>query len=268
MPELPEVETIRQQIERSYLHATIARVEAKPVRIFQNVSSSWFSKTLKGKKITAVHRYGKFMYWKVGTVFPVFHLGMSGIFINDTSLSLYPQHIHISFYFGDGRTLHFQDVRKFSKIFLYDQPPNFSELGIDPLSKNFTLNNFQKLLTLKKMAIKNLLMDQRMIAGIGNIYASEILFRSRIHPLRPANSLTLEEIGDLFKNIRAVLSDAIDHFGTSYTAYRTVEGERGENQNFLTVYQKTKEPCLYCGRPIEKMMVNSRSTFYCPICQK
>lgn len=268
MPELPEVETIRQQIQQSYLHATIAYVKAQPVRIFQNVSPSRFSRALKDKKIMAVQRYGKLMYWKVEKVFPVFHLGMSGIFISDTSLSLYPQHIHISFYFDDGRTLHFQDVRKFSKIFLYHQPPSFFELGIDPLSKNFTLNNFKKLLTLKKMAIKNLLMDQHIIAGIGNIYANEILFRSRIHPLRPANSLTLEEISDLFKNIRAVLSDAIDHFGTSYTAYRTIEGERGENQNFLNVYQKTTEPCLYCGRPIQKMIVNSRSTFYCPICQK
>jgi formamidopyrimidine-DNA glycosylase len=193
---------------------------------------------------------------------------MSGIFLNDRSLSLYPQHIHLSFNFQDGRSLHFQDVRKFSKVFLYSVPPSFPELGIDPLGENFTLNNFKKLLTLRKIAIKNLLMDQQLIAGIGNIYANEILFQSKINPQRQGDTLSTTEKIRLFNSICLILTEAIDHFGTTYTAYRTVEGEAGENQDFLKVYQKAGEPCSQCGNQIKKIVLNSRSTFYCPKCQQ
>jgi formamidopyrimidine-DNA glycosylase len=268
MPELPEVETVRRQIQQEYLQAGIIRVKTHPARIFKNISPAQFSRALQGNKILAVERVGKFMYWKVGQVYPAFHLGMSGIFISDRSLSLYPQHIHVSFYFQDGRTLHFQDVRKFSKIFLFSAPPAFPELGVDPLRENFTLNNFKKLLTSRKIAVKNLLMDQRMIAGIGNIYANEILFLSRIHPQRQSDTLKNSEIGRLFKTIPKVLTGAIKHFGTTYTAYRTVQGEPGDNQNFLKVYQKAGEPCSRCRNLIQKSVLNSRSTFYCPECQR
>ena len=268
MPELPEVETVRRQIQQGYLQARIVRVKTQPVRIFKNITPAQFSRALEGKKILAVERVGKFMYWKVGKVYPAFHLGMSGIFISDRSLSLYPQHIHVSFYFQDGRTLHFQDVRKFSKIFLFSTPPAFPELGVDPLRENFTLNNFKKLLTSRKIAVKNLLMDQRMIAGIGNIYASEILFLSGIHPQRQCDTLKNSETGRLFRTIPKVLSRAIKHFGTTYTAYRTVQGEPGDNQNFLKVYQKAGEPCSGCRNLIQKSVLNSRSTFYCPKCQR
>ena len=268
MPELPEVETVRRQIEQGYLQARIIRVKIRPARIFKNITPSHFARALEGNKILAVERYGKFMYWKVGKVYPVFHLGMSGIFISDQALSLYPQHIHVSFYFQDGRSLHFQDVRKFSKIFLFSAPPAFPELGIDPLQENFTLNNFKKLLTLRKITIKNLLMDQKMIAGIGNIYANEILFLSKIHPQRRGDTLKNSEMVRLFKTIPLILTGAIKHFGTTYTAYRTVEGEPGDNQNFLKVYQKAGEPCSRCRNLIQKRVLNSRSTFYCPKCQK
>ncbi|RQW02946.1 MAG: hypothetical protein EH225_07745, partial [Calditrichaeota bacterium] len=182
MPELPEVETIARQISNGYAGKRIEAINAVPGIIFQNISAHDYQLALKGKILSCVERYGKFMIWNVGNLFPVFHLGMSGIFISDKSHSLYPHHIHIEYHFEDGTHLYFQDVRKFSKIILYHQRPSFDHLGIDPTHKNFTLNNFRKLLTLKKATLKSLLMNQAVLAGIGNIYASEILFDCGIHP--------------------------------------------------------------------------------------
>ncbi len=267
MPELPEVETVARQIRRGYLNRTIRKVDAKPSIIFQNVPAPEFAQRLAGKRLRTVNRYGKFLYWELEDAVPVFHLGMSGIFLKDASRSLYPQHIHLRFQFEDGVNLYFQDVRKFGKIYLYDRPPAFDNLGPDPTDENFTLNTFRKLLNLKTMNVKTFLMDQKQIAGIGNIYANEALFDSRIHPLRPVNEIRAGEAEHLFRSIRKILAAAIENFGTSYTAYRTVEGETGENQNFLKVYQRFGQPCPRCGTAIEKIVLNSRSTFFCPVCQ-
>ncbi len=268
MPELPEVETIVRQIAARYLSARIIEVTANPVIIFQNITAAAFKQSLEGKTLLKVERYGKFMYWTVDDVYPVYHLGMSGIFISDSATSLYPRHIHIHFRFSDGLQLFFQDVRKFSKIYLYRQIPNFAHLGPDPTQENFTLNNFKKLLHLRKLVLKSFLMDQRVLAGIGNIYASEILFDAGLRPARNTQSLTEREIKTLYHSIKKILKLATERFGTTYSAYRTVEGINGENQNFLKVYQRYGESCMRCGTPIEKTVINSRSTFFCKKCQK
>ena len=268
MPELPEVETIARQIRKQYLGGQLKKVSAKRSIIFQNIEASQFAAALQGKRLLEVKRYGKFMYWKVDDVYPVFHLGMSGIFIGEKSRSLYPKHIHISIKFEDRSTLYFQDVRKFGKISLYKEPPAFPQLGIDVSSEEFTLNNFKKLLNLTNVTIKSLLMDQGRLAGIGNIYANEILFDAGLHPTRPAGSLSKGEIQRLYQSIRKIIQMAIERFGTTYTAYLTVEGTAGENQEFLKVYQKNGESCPVCGSTIDKMILNSRSTFFCKKCQK
>lgn len=268
MPELPEVETIARQIRAHYLNARIARIEARPARIFQNVTAGEFAQRLQGKTLRAVDRHGKLMVWQVDDLYPVFHLGMSGIFIADRRFSRYPGHIHISFYFEGGRELHYQDTRKFGKVFLYRQKPDFDGLGMDPTKENFTLNKLKELLHLKSVNIKTFLMDQHLIAGIGNIYASEILFEAGISPFRPANRITDAEARNLFRAIRGILTAAIDRFGTTYSAYRTVEGGSGENQNFLKVYHRSGQPCPRCGAPVLKARLNNRSTFYCANCQK
>ncbi len=267
MPELPEVETIVRQLRKFYLNKRIVSITAKPVILFKNVSSLEFEEALHGKLIERIDRHGKFMFWKVEDLYIVFHLGMSGIFIRDVAASLYPQHIHVSFTFADQSNLYFQDVRKFGKIELHSQQPDFAHLGIDPTKQNFTLINLKKLLNLKKMNIKSFLMDQRIIAGIGNIYANEILFFSGINPYRIASTLEEEEIEKLYRMIKKILTDAIKKFGTSYTAYRTIEGIEGDNQNFLKVYQKMGTPCPQCGQELKKVVQNSRSTFYCAKCQ-
>ena len=268
MPELPEVETIARQLKKHYLGKVITEVKAKPARIFINCKPKEFSGLLVNKKLKSIDRYGKFMIWQVDGIFPVFHLGMSGIFIQEKKKTLYPKHIHVSFKFADNSSLYFQDVRKFGKIFLYKKRPKFSDLGPDPLAENFTLNNFRKLLNLSGVGIKSFLMDQHRVAGIGNIYANEALYLAGINPFRPANSIKPKESEKLYQAIRFVLEEAISHFGTTYTAYQTVEGNNGENQNFLKVYQKENEPCERCGGKISKVLINNRSTFYCKKCQK
>jgi formamidopyrimidine-DNA glycosylase len=268
MPELPEVETIARQIRKQYLGGRLKWISAQQSIIFQNIDASRFIEALQGKRLLEVSRYGKFMYWQVDDVYPVFHLGMSGIFISQKSRSLYPEHIHISITFEDNSTLFFQDVRKFSKISLYKEPPKFPHVGIDVTTEEFTLNNFKKLLNLTNVATKSILMDQRRIAGIGNIYANEILFDAGIHPTRPAGGLSQGEIQRLYQSVHKIIQTAIERFGTSYTAYLTVEGTAGENQNFLKVYQKNGESCPLCGGTIAKIILNSRSTFFCKKCQK
>jgi formamidopyrimidine-DNA glycosylase len=193
---------------------------------------------------------------------------MSGIFLKNIADSKYPQHIHVRFYFASGKELHFQDVRKFSKIWLFKELPQFPNLGIDPTTRKFTLNNFRKLLNLKQMNVKSFLMNQSILAGIGNIYANEILFNSGISPLRKLSQLSEKEISKLYDSIKFILREATDKFGTSYSAYRTVNGTEGSNQHFLKVYQRAKQKCFKCKSNIEKIIIGSRSTFYCPNCQR
>lgn len=268
MPELPEVETIRRQLLHTYKGGLITQLGAKKVRIFQNCTPTEFTTRLTGKKIIDIKRYGKFCIFVCEDVFPVFHLGMSGIFLKDKKDSRYPQHIHVQFYFDSGKELHFQDVRKFSKIWLFNEQPKFPGLGIDPTTRKFTLNNFQELLNLKQMNIKSFLMNQRNIAGIGNIYANEILFNAGISPLRKLNKLTKQESLKLYNSVKFIIKEATGKFGTSYSAYRTISGDQGRNQHFLRVYQRYKQKCFKCNTVIEKVVIESRSTFYCPNCQK
>ncbi|GAB4335029.1 MAG: DNA-formamidopyrimidine glycosylase [Calditrichia bacterium] len=268
MPELPEVETIARAIRERYLGKEILRVFAWESRIYKDINANEFASRLSGRRINAVHRVGKYLYFDCGDCYPIFHLGMSGIFLQSRTQSKYPQHIHLEIHFKDGSELCFQDVRKFGKIKLSYHPPQFPELGVEPLSEEFTLHKFSKMLNLKAVRIKNFLMDQSRVAGIGNIYASEALFRAGIHPLRESNSLNREESEKLYLSIREVLREAIERFGTTYSAYRTVTGETGENQNFLNVYQRNGLPCPVCGSEIQKIIVNSRSTFFCENCQR
>jgi formamidopyrimidine-DNA glycosylase len=268
MPELPEVETIARQIREAYLGKCLRKVVARPVRIFQNIAPEAFARQLTGGCLKRVERYGKWLYWQVDGLYPVFHLGMSGIFLQRKEDSRHPEHIHLEFHFDDGSQLFFQDARKFGKIYLYHQPPQWQRLGLDPTKENFTLNKFKELLHLKGVRIKSLLMDQQVIAGIGNIYASEILFRAGISPFRPARQVSDQEAERLYHAIQTVLQEAIERFGTTYSAYRPVDGTTGSNQHFLKVYHREGEPCPVCGTPIRKAIIDNRSTFYCERCQR
>jgi len=268
MPELPEVETIRRQLQRYYQGEQIQRLKVHTPALLKNLSPEALAQALTGKTIRDFHRRGKFLIFEIDHQQLVFHLGMSGIFVQEVGQSRYPRHIHLTFAFKSGKQLHYQDVRKFGGLWWYNTPHHFAELGIEPLSQNFTLNKFKELLHLRRMNIKRLLMEQSIIAGIGNIYANEMLFLAKISPLRRSDTLSDAEVQRLHQAIQTVLNAAIERFGTTYSAYRTVEGQSGENQKFLQVYHRQGQPCLWCGRLIQKIVLNNRSTFYCPECQK
>jgi formamidopyrimidine-DNA glycosylase len=273
MPELPEVETIRRQLIPLYQGEIIRKVNLKTPSLLKNGTVKNFQRDLAGKLLVDFLRRGKFLrgkflIFRCEDVFPVFHLGMSGIFLQNKAESRYPQHIHLEMRFESGKGLYFQDVRKFGNIRLYKEKPHFPELGIEPFSEELTPEKMAEMLRSKKMNIKQFLMNQANIAGIGNIYASEILFEAFISPLRRTNELNEEESAALHRATGSVLTASIEKFGTTYSAYRTVAGTAGENQHFLKVYQRAGEGCYRCGSIIQKMVLGSRSTFYCGGCQK
>lgn len=268
MPELPEVETIRRQLLPLYRGKEIADVRLKTPQLLKNCEPAFFSDALRGQTIENMSRKGKFLIVECSHAFPVFHLGMSGIFLKDPAESRYPQHIHLDIDFTDGSALYFQDMRKFGKIWLYQDYPALPNLGIDPISEALSEVQLKEFLGKRSIGMKNFLMNQKPITGIGNIYASEILFRAGISPYRRTDEVNAGEVKALHESIHTILEDAIDRFGTTYSAYRTVEGESGSNQNFLKVYQREGLPCTKCGSSILKSVIGSRSTFFCDNCQQ
>ncbi len=267
MPELPEVETIRRQLLPIYKNEILEKIDFRYAGLLKNATPDDVRTALEGKPLQDIDRFGKFLLFRFPEHHLVVHLGMSGVFIKDVAQSRYPQHIHVVFHFSANKHLYYQDFRKFGKMWLYGSRVDFSQYGVDPFSPEFTLKKLRELLHLTRRNIKVFLMDQHQIAGIGNIYANEILFEARISPFKRTDELTPEQETALFRSIRAVLERAIQRFGTTYSAYRTVEGESGENQHFLKVYHRAEQPCVRCGTPIEKTTLGSRSTFYCPTCQ-
>lgn len=268
MPELPEVETIRRQLLPLYRGKTFQKVLVKSPVLLQNCDADFFSNALSGQKLNNLGRVGKFLILECDACYPVFHLGMSGIFLKDKSESKYPQHIHVEMQFDDGAMLYFQDMRKFGKIWLYKDYPELPTLGLDPINEELTIAQLAAFLEGRNTSIKQFLMNQKPIAGIGNIYASEILFDAAILPQRKADSLMDAEITRLHTAIHKILHAAIDRFGTTYDAYRTVNGESGRNQHFLKVYQRAGQPCVSCGSGILKKVMGNRSTFFCNNCQQ
>ncbi len=177
----------------------------------------------------------------------------------------------VCFYFADGRYLLFTDPRKFGRIELWPRELEreaLKGLGPDPLDEGFTVEQLIEALAARKSTIKQALLTQEVIAGLGNIYADEVLFYAAIHPLRRANSLSPAEVRLLHEGILSVLALGIEHRGTSFNDYRDLWGEAGENYNHLLVYHRTGQPCVRCGTPIERITIAQRSTHFCPNCQK
>jgi len=173
--------------------------------------------------------------------------------------------------FTDGERLLFTDPRKFGRVELWSRDHEdeaFAGLGPEPLDGTFTPEQFTEALSRRKTAIKPALLAQELVVGLGNIYADEALFYAGLHPLRPANSLTPKEIRTLHEGIITVLTNGIEHGGTSFNDYRDLWGEAGDNYNHVLVYQKDGTPCVRCGTAIERIVVTQRSTHFCPACQK
>jgi formamidopyrimidine-DNA glycosylase len=271
MPELPEVETIVRLLRPSIVGKTIA-----DVRIFRPKSlladPEGFAQAVKGKTIIGLERKGKFLLFRLtGGLLIVSHLRMEGKYYEAKAGIPPAKHDILIYDFTDGTALRFVDVRKFGIVLLRNEKdylslPPLSELGKEPWE--LTPREFHERLGKKrKEPIKEAILDQRLIAGLGNIYADEALFAARINPLKPASSLTEEECARLLKEARRILEEAIASGGSTIRSYHPREGMSGRMQNKLLAYGHANEPCPRCGFPLRKIAVGGRGTVYCPRCQ-
>lgn len=274
MPELPEVEIIVRQLKSNkfILNQRIIDIDILRPRQWLVNTPKEVIDLLKNQFIDDICRRGKFIVFEIhNRCRMVVHLRMTGKFINSSSSPEIDAYTRDIFYFENGASLQYHDVRGLGRLFLLrygDELPALTKLGVEPLSSNFTINYIQENLAGCKLQIKDYLMNQTKIAGIGNIYASEILFRCAIHPQRSTQNLKFEEIEKLYRKIREILQKSIDHMGATISNYRTAYNTKGNFQNFLQVYGKANQPCPRCQKPIRRIIQKQRSTFFCENCQK
>ncbi len=272
MPELPEVETLARDLQRLVRGAEFEAVTLYWPRSLAMPAPDELKQGLPGRHVLDVSRRGKFVQLRLsGPSYLLIHLRMSGhlqVESNTDPLSPYARAV---FALTDGRRLVFSDPRKFGRIYWLTQPDLvLGALGPEPLADDLSLETFRSLLAVRKGALKPLLLNQALLAGLGNIYTDEALYRAGLHPLRKANSLAAEETARLYAAIRSVLQQAIDNRGTTLAdaRYRDAEGQPGHNRDNLLVYRHAGEPCARCGTPIERTVVGGRGTHFCPHCQR
>ena len=273
MPELPEAETVRRRIEPRLVGRRIERVVFRPrSRLLRDtVPGRELARHLRGARVEEVSRRGKYLIWKLDCGHAlVLHLGMTGKLMEVRPGRQEP-HTHARFRFG-GFDLLFTDARTFGRIVLLPQGkaavlPGLAEMGPEPLDGSFTTTYLLKVLRNRRAPIKALLLDQRVVAGLGNIYVDEVLFRARIHPLRRGGSLTVAENQRLRRSIRAVLREAIRFCGTTIMNYEWDTGQKGNFQHKLLAYGRAGKPCRGCGAVLASARIGGRSTTFCPRCQ-
>ncbi|TDX59032.1 DNA-formamidopyrimidine glycosylase [Orenia marismortui] len=272
MPELPEVQTVVDTLYSRVLDKKIVDVEVKREELIANVDSQEFENRLIDVKINNVRRRGKYIIIELDSgEYLVGHLRMTGYFFYAEQGVASTKYDCIFFKFKDGDELRLGSKRKFTRIYLVDdlnEAGSLTKLGPEPLSDEFTLEKFKEMLSTRRGKIKPLLLNQKFLAGLGNIYVDEALFLSKIHPLRTADTITEKESSNLYHAIRKVLSDGIEHRGTTKWDYVDASGESGSHQNYLMVYDKAGEECSECGTKLEKIKVGGRGTYFCPNCQE
>jgi formamidopyrimidine-DNA glycosylase len=268
MPELPEVETIRGDLEKDLIGLKIKDVKINVPKVIKDPAPEIFKKEIIGKEFKQILRRGKNLVIVLSAgKYLLIHLKMTGQLIYGPQQ---PQ-ARVCFILSDGNFLNFNDIRLFGSIRLVDdweKAKGIAGLGPEPLEQKFTVQAFKEILARKKTKIKPLLMDQSFIAGIGNIYAQEALFRSGIHPQRPASSLKKEEIEILFTEIQEVLKEAIKYRGSSIDDYVDAKGKKGGFGERLQVYGLDGKSCYKCNTVINKIDLGGRGTCFCPKCQK
>ena len=269
MPELPEVETIARQLRaRGVEGREILSVKVNWAPTVEPLSVTQFSKELKGATIDRITRVGKWMMFHLDSGKTIMiHLRMAGSFSMEKG-----QHDRIVLKLSDGLYLYYRDTRKFGRWKLVNDPDVvLSKLGPDALTRRFTRNYFSAAMRKRHRMIKPLILDQSIVAGLGNLYADEALWESKIHPERLSDSLSDAELGKLFKAIKHVLTVGVRNRGTSLgegkTNYRDVEGESGGHREKVKAYGRGGKPCERCKTPLEKTVVAQRGTTFCPKCQ-
>jgi formamidopyrimidine-DNA glycosylase len=271
VPELPEVETLARNLRSLVLGAEFSSVKLLWPGAVAVPAPEELVRRLPGCTIDEVGRRGKFLVLSLsGPSYLLIHLRMSGQVRVLAGADAPDGHARVIFGLADGRRLVFSDTRKFGRVYWVDDPALVvRDLGPEPLAEDMTAQKLAALLSGRKGALKPLLLNQRVLAGLGNIYADEALFAARLHPMRRVNTLSPEEIERLHAGIRQVLQQAIGNRGTTLrdARFRDAQGQAGLNGESLLAYHHTGEPCPRCGTLIERAIVGGRGTHFCPCCQ-
>jgi formamidopyrimidine-DNA glycosylase len=277
MPEAPEVQTVLNTLEDGIKDLKIEKAIMRWPKTVSNMETEEFCRLLEGEHVRRFLRHGKYLVLETDSYDWIVHLRMEGkLYLSDLPAEELEQkkHIHASFLLENGKWLHFQDTRKFGRMQLYPKTvpytdlPCFDKTGPDALDESYLPEAFYQKLHRSKKPVKTLLLDQSVIAGIGNIYADEILFASKIHPETPANQITLKQAETLLENTREILKKALEAKGTTIRSFTSGNHQPGSFQNFLKVHTREGKPCPICQNPIGKIKTGGRSTYYCPHCQK
>ena len=274
MPELPEAETIVRDLRQRVVGATLAGVEVPREDILApGVTPKRLHSTLKGRRIEGISRRGKnvILLFNPG-IRVVVNLGMSGRLVtSDAKRAFELRHIAARFELEDGRAVLYDDMRRFGRIDLLTAKTWGdwdARLGVEPLSDEFTPERLYALSRTSISPIRNFLLDQHRVAGVGNIYANEALFRAGVRPSRRAKSLRRQEAARLRDALVAVLTESIEARGTTFSLYRDASGEEGAYYARLAVYDRNGQPCPQCRTAVKRVVISNRSAFYCPSCQK
>jgi formamidopyrimidine-DNA glycosylase len=270
MPELPEVETIRRQLAPALEGRRLAEVRVLDPRWCEPAPPWEVADAIRGRRVERLDRRGKYLVWELsGDVHLVMHLRMTGnlLYTGDARFT------RVQFDLDDGGTVLFCDQRRFGTglVLLGSGARDeyfASRLGVEPLGTDFTVDHLRALAKGRKAPAKAFLLNQERIAGVGNIYADEALFRARIHPLRPIGSLRRAQLEELREAVVKVLNDGIDARGATIDDFRHTDGASGAFQDRFLIHLREGEPCVRCGATIRKMRAAGRGTYYCPRCQR
>jgi len=272
MPELPEVETVRRGLEKLILGKKISNIEIHYPKMIKT-DLEQFQKEMPGQVIQTMGRRGKYLLFYLSDKVLISHLRMEGKYFYYPDQVPERKHAHVLIHFEDGGTLVYEDVRKFGTMELL--APELLEayflskkLGPEPTEQDFDLEIFRGALKKSKKPIKSHLLDQTLVAGLGNIYVDEVLWRAKVHPSRTSNSLTAQEARKVHDETINVLGQAVEKGGSTIRTYTNAFGEDGTMQDFHQVYDKTGEACSRCGAIIEKIQLGGRGTHFCPKCQR
>ena len=286
MPELPEIEIVKRSLSKMINKSKIIDVKINNRNLRYKISYL-FCQNLIGEKILRISRRSKYLIFHFKKKLLLAHLGMSGKILltrsSDSAVfktsfyydfNLLPKHNHVYFKLNNGLILIYNDVRRFGFFKLYyntklNEIIFLKKLGLEPLSKKFNTKYFKRLTLNKKKNVKNLLMDQTFISGLGNIYVNEVLFMSKIHPLRTCDGLNKTEMKKLVLNIKKILKFSISKGGSSIKDFQNIMGKSGNFQQFFHVYEQEKKNCsrISCKGKIKKIRISNRSSFYCDKCQ-
>jgi len=273
MPELPEVETVKNTLKPKLIGKKITDIKIYHNNIIEYPNIELFTKNILNQTITDMNRYGKWLIFILDNYYLLSHLRMEGKYFFKNKEEALSKHEHVVITLDNNLELRYHDVRKFGKMLLIEKEKikeigPLKELGYEPWDNKLNINYLKAKYQNKKLPIKTVLLDQSIITGIGNIYADEILFLSKINPEKIANSLKDKELEEIIKNTKIVLEEAIKQGGSTIRSYTSVDGVHGLFQQKLLVHTMAGTPCKECNTTIIKIKVGGRGTYYCPNCQK